>query len=401
MNKAYLFPIPVLAVVLSIAACSSNGGSSGPALVTVGGSVQGVPVPLPDNVQQVTVSAFAGDGTQAYQDGVGTAASFYYPKGIATDGTNLYVADTQNHAIRKIVIGTGKVELIAGSATTSGYADGTFSSALFNNPGGITTDGKGNLYVADTNNNLIRKIVIATGQVSTIAGDNNALTPGFSDGTGPAARFRLPNGITFDGKDLYVADGDNHMIRKVVIDNGMVTTIAGDSVSASQTPNPFPDGSYADNDNGAKARFSYPSGIASDGKYLYVADTDNHLIRKIELTPPYKVTTVAGDNANIPPIGADPAPLRNGTGTQATFASPDGVTSDGTNLWVADTLHYMIRKIVIATGVVTTVAGDNNAAGYVEGNGAVARFMQPFGITTDGNSLYVTDMEANRVRKIR
>jgi len=370
-----------------------------------GGSVQGRPVPLPDNVAWIAVSTFAGNGDQAFLDcTVGTGASFNFPKGAATDGANLYLTDSQNHSIRKVAIATGEVTTVAGDYASPGYADGTGTAARFSDPGGITTDGKGNLYVADSNNHLVRKIVIATGAVTTIAGDNVSGTwnPGYSDGTGPAAKFAYPNGITFDGKDLYVADGDNHVIRKVVIATGEVTTIAGDRDGSNQDI--IDHGyAYADNDNGLMAKFAFPSGITSDGTNLYLADTDNHLIRKIVAAPPYNVTTIAGDNAIIPPIGDPPAPLRDGIGTAATFASPDGVTTDGTNLWIADTLHNVIRKIVVATRMVTTIAGDSTVdpPDFADGMGLSAHFDSPFGITTDGRSLYVCDMRNNRARKIR
>ena len=143
-------------------------------------------------------------------DGTGIAASFNLPIGITTDGVNLYVADYLNNKIRKIVIATGVVTTLAGSGT-AGVADGTGVTATFSNPWGITTDGV-NLYAADSWNNKIRKIVIATGVVTTFAGSGAV---GASDGTGIAATFNLPCGITTDGANLYVVDQTNHKIRKI------------------------------------------------------------------------------------------------------------------------------------------------------------------------------------------
>jgi hypothetical protein len=198
----------------------------------------------------------------------GSAANFYNPSSITTDGTNLYVADTYNCTIRKIVISTGAVTTLAGSEGVYGSADGTGSAASFSAPRGITTDGT-NLYVADTFSSTIRKIVISTGAVTTLAG--TAGVYGSADGTGSAANFNNPFGITTDGTNLYVADTYNNTIRKIVISTGAVTTLAGTA------------GVYGSADGtGSAANFNTPFGITTDGTNLYVADTYNNTIRKIQ-----------------------------------------------------------------------------------------------------------------------
>jgi hypothetical protein len=253
----------------------------------------------------VNVTLLAGSlGVYGSEDGTGTAARFFYPTGITTDGTNLYVLD--NQTIRKIVIATGEVTTLAGSAGSWGSADGTGSAARFWSPDGITTDGT-NLYVADTSNSKIRKIVIATGAVTTFAGSGSF---GSTDGTGTAAQFGLPSGITTDGTNLYVADTSNNTIRKIVIATGAVTTLVGTagyigSVDAT----------------GAAALFDNPSGITTDGINLYVADTDNNAIRKIVIATG-EVTTLA--------IG---------------FTSPQGIMYDGTDFYFSDSGNRVIRKM--------------------------------------------------------
>jgi sugar lactone lactonase YvrE len=153
-----------------------------------------------------------------------SAGTFNNPSGIYTDGTYLYVADTGNNSIRRVVISTGVATVFAGNtAGTAGTTDGTGTAAFFNAPSGITSDGT-NLYVADKGNNSIRKIVIATGVVTTFAGSTTG-APGFTDGTGTAALFRSPAGITSDGTSLYVSDASNNSIRKIVISTTVVTTI--------------------------------------------------------------------------------------------------------------------------------------------------------------------------------
>jgi hypothetical protein len=162
---------------------------------------------------EVTTLAGSLAGLSGNVDGMGTAALFSYPGGITTDGINLFVADTFNNSIRKIVIASGEVTTLAGSLDgSSGPDDGTGSAAMFNHPRGITTDGR-NLYVTETYNHIIRKIVIATAEVTTLAG--SAFVWGAVDGTGTSALFRSPGGITTDGISLYVADTDNSTIRKI------------------------------------------------------------------------------------------------------------------------------------------------------------------------------------------
>jgi sugar lactone lactonase YvrE len=168
------------------------------------------------------VTTFAGTGTIGDIDGTGKAASFNFPQAITTDGTNLFVADTNNNKIRKIVIATGVVSTVAGSGV-AGSLDGKGSEASFQNALGITTDGH-HIYVADTNNHRIRKISIATGEVTTLAGSK---IRGFNDGNGTSATFNYPRGITINGSNLYVADYFNHTLRKIVIDTGEVSTLAG------------------------------------------------------------------------------------------------------------------------------------------------------------------------------
>ena len=336
-------------------------------LKQMGGSIQsGVELSL-----STVVTTVAGTGSSGSANGTGTSASFNIPIGITTDGTNLYVADHDNHLIRKIVISTGAVTTVAGTGS-SGSANGTGTSASFNYPRGITTDGT-NLYVADSVNNLIRKIVISTGVVTTVAGTGST---GSANGTGTSASFYVPKRITTDGTNLYVTESV-HLIRQIVISTGVVTTVAGTGFPGS-----------TDNSTGTSASFKYPRGITTDGTNLYLAD-ENHLIRKIVISTG-AVTTVAGTGS---PGSA------NGTGTSASFNIPQGITTDGTNLYVTENNNHLIRKIVISTGAVTTVAGTAGSSDSANGTGTSASFSYPYGITTDGTNLYVTE-HGNLIRQI-
>lgn len=319
---------------------------------------------------KVTTLAGTANPSAGSSDGRGSAASFYAPLGITTDGINLYVADMANHTIRKIEISTGEVTTLAGSAGSFGFDDGIGTAARFGSPWGITTDGK-YLYVIDFGWATIRKISISTGAVTTLAGGAYG---GSVDGTGTAAGFSAPMGITTDGTNLYVADSWDATIRKVVISTGVVTTLAGSA------------GNHGAIDGiGAAARFDAPQDITTDGKYLYVADLNN-TIRKIEITTG-TVTTVVGPAARITD-GGSPVGYR-------------GITMDGTNLYVTSDATNTVQKVELATGVVTLVAGSTGNWGSADGVGTLARFNIPVGITTDGISLFVADAANNTIRRIQ
>jgi hypothetical protein len=324
------------------------------------------------------VSTFAGTaGSSGSSNGVGTAARFYYPREINCDGTYLYVSDAANNTIRKITLATKDVTTLAGTAGNSGAVDGTGSAARFNTPSGITNDGT-NLFIADFSNNTIRKVVLSTTEVSTLAG--LAGLSGSANGIGSAATFYIPNDITNDGTNLYVADTGNSIIRKIDVATGEVTTIAGLARSKGST-----DG------YGSVARFNNPYGITSDGTNLYVSDTINDTIRKIVIATG-EVTTIAGQP------GYDG--YQDGVGTETYFWNPVGLSTDGINLYIVDRTNFVIRKMLLATGEVTTIAGLANSLGTGDGIGSAARFYYPLYITSDGASLYVTDSSSNTIRKI-
>jgi len=330
-----------------------------------------------------TLALLAGGlGGPGYADGTGVAVRFYDGRGVASDGAgNLFIADTGNHIIRKLVLATGEVTTFAGSPGVSGSADGTGANARFFQPSGIAADGAGNLFVADTSNETVRKIVIATGAVTTLAGTAGMF--GGADGTGADARFQEPTGIAADGAgSLFVADSSNHTIRRIAADTRAVTTLAGTAMMAGSA-----DGT------GSKARFLHPLGVAADGAgNLFVADTENHRIRTIVIATGV-VTTLAGSAMEIDPGSAD------GTGRAAKFDRPSGLVSDGAgDLFVADTDNQIIRKIVVATAAVTTLAGKASVFDATDGVGAAARFTYPQGLTSDGaGNLFVV---GSAVRKI-
>jgi Ice-binding-like/Putative Ig domain/Dockerin type I domain/NHL repeat len=339
------------------------------------------------------VTTLAGSGSPGSADGTGTAATFNRPAGVATDsGGNVYVADSLNYTIRKITP-AGVVTTLAGSANVAGSADGTGSAAHFYLPSGVATDSGGNIYVADTYNDTIRKITPA-GVVTTLAGlggSGYGGSIGSADGTGSAARFFNPIGVATDSSgNVYVADTENHTIRKVT-PAGVVTTLAGLAGVDDLNLYDSKSGGSADG-TGSAARFFDPEGVATDsGGNVYVADSGNNTIRKI--TPAGVVTTLAG----LPLLAGS----ADGIGSFAHFAYPVGVATDsGGNVYVADFWNSTIRKITPA-GVVTTLAGSAGLIGSTDGTGSAARFNSPMGVATDsGGNVYVADFWNSTIRKI-
>jgi len=310
------------------------------------------------------VTTLAGSaGLSGSADGTVAAALFNEPWGVAVDGAgNVFVADSGNNTIRKITP-SGAVTTLAGTAGSSGSADGTGAAARFYGPSGVAVDGSGNVFVADSQNCTIRKIA-PSGVVTTLAGTAGIL--GSADGTGAAARFGYPQGVAVDGSgNVFVADSGNSTIRKIT-PSGVVTTLAGTAGSSGSA-----DGT------GAAASFSHPRGVAVDGSgNVFVADSLDNTIRKI--TPSGVVTTLAG-------MAGD----------------PESVAVDGSgNVFVAVAGNSTIQKIT-PSGVVTTLAGTAGSSGSADGTGAAALFNEPWGVAVDGSgNVFVADSGNNAIRKI-
>lgn len=288
------------------------------------------------------VSTFAGSGVAAATDGIGTAAEFDYPNGSTCDGKFIYVSDFNNMLVRKIEIETAEV-------------------STYNNSGSNSRDvaiNSTHLYVANSNAEQINKIDLQTASSTVWAGSG---ANGNLDGIGTAAQFKFPQGITVDGDFVYVSSGP--AVRRIDIATVNVETMA--------------------------TGLNQATGIVKVGDYVYVANYGNEEIVRIH--------TTSGDMITFAGTGGVPGSV-DGFGTNASFDHPYAITSDGFNLYVTDSYNNTIRKIVIATAEVTTIAGLAGFPGSTDGTGANARFDDPAGITTDGFKLYISDHTNSIIR---
>ncbi|HEU0040156.1 MAG TPA: NHL repeat-containing protein, partial [Verrucomicrobiae bacterium] len=332
------------------------------------------PVRAQDGVATLAGQALVSGSTNGYS----TNALFNDPAALVTDPAgNLFVADSQNHAIRKISA-NGLVTMLAGQLGVPGSGDETGAQARFDSPCGVTLDRNGNLFVSDTGNHTIRKITPA-GVVTTIAG--RAGQSGFADGPSSSALFNSPLGIAVaPNGTIYVADSGNHVIRAISA-GGTVTTLAGSAENWG-----------SENGSGTNARFNGPVGLAlDDQESLFVADSNNHTIRRI--TPDGAVSTWAG----VPGVDG----CVDGDAPSAKFCKPAELAIDRkNNLFVADSFNHVIRRIT-RDGKVSTITGVAGSSGAADGVDRQARFFNPYGLafSPDG-SLFVADAYNELIRVV-
>ena len=342
-------------------------------------------------------------GAQGAVDGTNTASRFNQPWGIAADRDgSVYVAEWGNSTIRKLhmISSNWVVSTIVGIAGKAGSADGTNAEARLNHPHGIVTDNSGNLYFADTFNNTIRSITHNKNNwvVTTIAGRSGVF--GSNDGTNSDAQFNNPGGITMDRHgDLFVSDVANNTIRKLTpVGSGWaVTTIAGLTGNIQESHVFHPAYGSADGTN-SDARFFAPFGVAADSHGdLYVTDYENSTIRKVTQSGTnWVVTTVAGL--------AEQSGYVDGTNGTTRFDHPRAIAIDqDDNIYVDDTGTDTIRLIkhVGTNYVVKTIVGLPWRWGYADGTNNTPQFDSSSGIALDGvGNIYLADTGNDAIRQI-
>ncbi len=318
-------------------------------------------------------------------NGIGPLATLNLPCGVAISRSGIFAVttDRSGHRVRIIDLVTLQVSTLAGSGN-SAFADGQGTDASFSAPEGIviSPDDSFALVVEGiaTTSHRVRRIVIATGVVTTLAGNGS----GFADGVGTLAKFNEPRGIALspDGSYALITDRLNYRVRRLDMASRAVTSVAGSTLG-------FADGA------GTNAQFNTMLHLAVDrtGSYALICDADNHRIRRLDLAS-LQVTTLAGSGS----IG-----FQDGVGTSATFSRPRGVSIDPSGLYalISDGDNHRIRRIVIATARVTTLAG-TGASSAVDGMGAQATFGFPVAISIDvsGSFALVADALNNRIRRI-
>ena len=337
---------------------------------------------------RATVSTWIGNGTSGYINGSLSNARLYEPVGLFRDKTGtLYLADSRNNRIRKIDP-AGNVSLLAGSGT-AGFQDGAPTTARFNGSFNLTADDSGNVYVADFSNQRIRKISPA-GNVTTIAGSGQE---GYADGPALSAKFDYPRGIVLDKSgNLYIGDSWNHRIRKIDLKTNQVTTYAG----GGQAMGVQVEGGYLDASDTA-ASFNTPCGLSIDPDgNIYVADANNHRIRKIDALR--RVTTISGSG----PVGKVNGGFMNGAFSVARLNTPTEICYTNLGfLLIGDTYNNRVRKL-LSDGSLSTLAG-NGTAGRVDGADSIAQFNYPRGVAVNsaGDSVFVADFNNHSIRLIR
>jgi hypothetical protein len=367
----------------------------------------------------------AGDGNWilVHDGNLATKAELYLPAGVAVDGAgNIYIADSLHNRVRMVcatgtsatisgiscTAGAGTILTVAGNGNSAYTGDGGLStSATVNSPGGVAVDGAGNLYIADTGNNVIRMVTAATGIITTVAGGGTTVTGGGTvctgqtdtagDGCSPtSAVLNAPWGVTPDASgNLYIADTANHRIRMVSVATGLITTVAGSGFTNTDGSGGFSgDGSAA-----TSAELNRPFTVAFDASgNMYIPDSANNRIRKVNTSG--VISTFAGTGTAGFAVDGTAANL-------ATLWSPSGVAVDAAgNVYIADTQNNAIRKVSSASsatpGVISTPAKNTVGKYYFSGAFTTTALYGPIGISLDGSgNLFVADYFDQIVRKIQ
>ena len=339
-----------------------------------------------------TIVTVAGDGQWLYT-GDGAAAidsSIFLPGGVAVDPAgNFYIADSGNNRIRFVNVTTGLITTVAGLGSPSSANDGGNAvDAGISDPGALLLDGAGDLYIADSSNHAVRKLSLATGRLTTVAGQLNKQGYSGDGGSAIGATLNTPEGLAFDPNgNLYIADTKNHVIRKLDITTGFISTYAG----SGERPGFSGDGGPA-----TTAQLNAPWGIATSPQGdLLIADLNNNRIRKVGLDG--VITTVVGN-------GSSDFAIDGQSGLTTSISNPAAVAVDvAGNLYVADSGHNVVRKVNAITAITSVVVGTGTATFMGDKAPAtLAGLYGPYALTLDAQgNLYIADIFHHRIRELQ
>ncbi len=350
--------------------------------------------------------AYSGDGGSA------TNAELATPAGVFVDGSgNIFIADSDNSVIREVAATTGDIQTVAGNAILgAGYSGdgGSATSAQLNSPEGVFVDSLGNIFIADTNNSVIREVVASTGDIQTVAG-NFALGPGYSGdgGLATAAQLNGPFGVFVDsGENIFIADTSNSVIREVTASSGDIATVAGNGTECTQPAAACGDGGVA-----TSAQLSFPNSVFVDvSEDVYIADTFDNRIRAVANPSNTQPVTIAGvliQPGYIATVAGTGVRGYAGDGAAATSAeldTPSGVFVDlSGDIFIADTDNAVIREVVAATDFIQTVAGTPLTPGFSGDGGQAtsAELHSPSGVSgSSAGNLFVADTDNERIREL-
>jgi sugar lactone lactonase YvrE len=335
------------------------------------------------------ISTFAGNGTQGYQGdgGAATSARLNDPEGVTVSPSgDVYIADTDNNVIRKVVVATGVITTVAGNGSPGATGDGgPATSARLKAPEDIVVDAANNIYIADTGNHEIRKVSGATGIITTIVGNGSPGSTG-DGGLASAGRLNSPRGLQVAANgDLYIGDRSNNKVRKVTASTGIITTYAGTGAA----------GYSGDGGSALLAKMDRPQGLhlATNGD-LYIADANNSAIRKVTALTGI-ITTFAG--TGVAGFSGDGGPA-----TSARLNAPEAchLSSSG-DLYIADTVNNRIRRVAVS-GTISTVVG-TGVAGFSGDGGppTSAQIDTPRGTAVSPTGVYyIGDRNNHRIRMV-
>ena len=377
---------------------SGFGGDNGLATAAILSSLTAIAVNSNGNfyiangnrIRKVTISTgvittVAGNGNYGFggDGGLATGAMLKQPAAVAVDGNgNIFIADSYNERIRKVTASTGVISTVAGTGTYGYGGDGGLATAaMLEEPAGVAVDNNGNIFIADSYDHRIRKVTVSTGMIATIAGNGTAGYGG-DGGLATAAMLSYPRGLALDATGhLLVCDFGltSNLVRKIDLSPGTIRTVAGD---------------LGDNGLGTATALNFPNSVSTDANgNLFIVDYQNNRVRMVNPSTDV-ITGVAGN-------GTQGFAGDNGPATAASLYSPWGIAVDGSgNVFIADSANNCIREVNHSTGVITTVAG-NGTAGYSGDNGPAtgASLDDPYGVATDATGhLYISDHLNNRIR---